>query len=200
MKLGKQLLLMASSVAVFALATPASAIMSVPYGWYLEGNAGSTQLSNKSYPGNTSASGIGGNADIGYKFMPYFATEIGYTLYANTSISNGATGTKAGSDKHYSYDAALKGIVPIVDSGLELFGKLGIDRQNSSLSISSQAAATAIGLGSSTHSANGLYLAAGAQYYFIPELAVNVQWARAQGDSGTGTLDLVGVGISFIFD
>jgi hypothetical protein len=157
-------------------------------------------MAGKSYPGSSSASGIGGNANLGYKFMPYFGAEIGYTLYANTSITDPATGTKAGSDKHYSYDAALRGIVPIVDSGVELFGKLGVGRQNSSVSISNAAAAAAIGLGSSQHSATGLYIAAGAQYYFMPEFAANAQWARSQGNSSTGTLDLVSVGLSFIFD
>ena len=174
--------------------------MSAPYGWYLEGNIGSTYLSNKSYPGNASTSGVGGNANLGYKFMPYFALELGYSRYANTSITNPTTDTKAGWDKHYSYDIAGRGIFPIMESGLELFAKLGVERNASSVSLSNTAAANAIGLASNQHSYTGLYIGGGAQYYFQPELAANVQWQRAQGNSSTGNLDLLSVGVSFLFD
>lgn len=177
----------------------ALAVTSVPYGWYLEGNVGSTELSKKSYPGSSSSSGIGGNADIGYKFMPFFGLEIGYTQYATTSIDD-QFGTQAGKDKHYAYDLAARGILPVYDSGLEAFAKLGVQRISSSLSISNQTAADNIGLGKSSHSQTGVYIAVGGQYYFIPELAVNVQWARAEGSDSTGTLSLLSGGISFIFD
>lgn len=188
---------------LFALGFSASAfaIMSAPNGWYLEANAGSTDLSNKSYPGgNSSSSGVGGNANIGYKFMPYFALEGGYTQYANTSITNSATNTKAGTDKHYSYDLSLRGILPIMTSGFELFAKAGIQRLNSKVSINNSAAAAAIGLGSSHHSTTGIYLGAGGQYYFIPELAVVAQWQTAQGNSETGNMSLLSGGLSFVFD
>src|SRR5437868_3492213 len=79
--------------------------MSVPSGWYLEGNIGGSHLSGKSYPGNSSTSGLAGSVDVGYKFMPYLGTEIGYTHYANTTIKNSA-GTKAATDRFYSYDIA----------------------------------------------------------------------------------------------
>ena len=68
----KYLLATVSGLAALVMSTSAFAIMSAPDGWYLEANAGSTNLSNKSYPGNSSSSGIGGNANLGYKFMPYF--------------------------------------------------------------------------------------------------------------------------------
>lgn len=198
---GKKFLLAVVAGCVFGvLATSASAMMSVPNGWYIEANAGSTNLSNKNYPGSASTSGIGGNANIGYKFMPYFATEIGYSQYANSSIKDISTGTKAGNDKHYAYDLAAKGILPIVDSGFEAFAKVGVTRVGNKMSINSQTAATAIGLSSSSHSDTGIYLGVGGQYYFMPELAVVVQWQRAQGNSSTGTLDLVSGGLSFILD
>ena len=197
---GKRLLLTAvGGIAALSFAMPALAVMSVPYGWYLEANGGSTQLSNKSYPGNASTSGIGGSAALGYKFMPYFSTEVGYSLYATTSVKNGA-GTKAGSDRHYSYDLAFKGILPAYATGLEAFAKLGVGRNVSSQTVQNSAAAAALGYGSSSHSASGLYLAAGAQYYFIPEMAVVAQWARQVGNSNTGNLDLYSLGLSFIFD
>jgi opacity protein-like surface antigen len=199
---GKKIILsaVAALTALTFAAAPAFAVMSVPCGWYLEGSGGSTHLSNISYPGNVSSSGIGGNANLGYKFMPYFAAEMGYTLYANTNIKNGAN-TTAGTVKYYSYDLAGKGILPIAGSGFEAFGKLGVERLNAHVSLNNATAANQIGLTSSQHSATGLYLGAGAQYYFMPEMAVVAEWARAIGSSnGTGTMDLYSLGVSFIFD
>jgi hypothetical protein len=197
---GKRIILAAlGGLAALSFATSASAVMSSPFGWYLEANGGSAKLSNKSYPGSSSSSGIGGNANVGYKFMPYFATEIGYSQYPNTSIKN-SVGTKAGSDKHYSYDLAAKGILPIAASGAEAFAKLGLSHLATSMSISNAAAASAIGLSNTSHSATGLYMAVGAQYYFMPELAVVAQWARAQGNNSTGNEELLSGGVSFIFN
>ncbi|MFZ2316151.1 MAG: outer membrane beta-barrel protein [Gammaproteobacteria bacterium] len=197
--LKKKILLAACGLVAMAMATPALAVMSVPFGWYLEGNVGSSHLSNVNYSGSSSSSGVGGNANLGYKFMPYFAMEAGYTQYANSSIKDN-TGTKAASVKHYSYDLAGRGIFPITDSGFELFAKLGVQRINAKTSISDQTAANNLGISSSQHNTTGLYLGAGGQYYMMPELAVNVQWQRAQGNSNSGTEDLYSVGLSFIFD
>lgn len=197
---GKKLIMTAfSAVTMLSFATPALAVMSVPDGWYVEANVGSTHLSNKTYPGSSSSSGVGGNANIGYKFMPYLGVEIGYTRYANTSIKD-QTGTKAATDKHYSYDIAAKGILPITNSGFEPFAKVGVERVNSHVSINNATAANNIGIGSSQHSATGLYLGAGAQYYFTSEFAAVAQWQRATGSSGTGTMDLLSLGLSFLVD
>lgn len=196
---GKKLLLTTLGLSALFAAMPALAIMSVPYGWYLEGNAGSSHLSNVSYPGSSSSSGIGGNANIGYKFMPFLGVEAGYTQYATTSIDD-ATDTKAASIKHYTYDIAARGILPISTSGFEAFAKLGVMRITSSTSITNSTAAAGLGIASGSSSASGAYLGAGAQYYFIPEMAVNVQWQRAIGNSTTGTEDLISGGLSFIFD
>jgi len=196
---GKKHLLTLAAFGMLSLTSLAHAVVSVPYGWYIDANAGSTHLSNVNYPGSSSSSGLGGNVDVGYKFMPYFGAELGYTLYANSSIKTGA-GTKAATVKHYSYDAAAKGILPISCSGFELFAKVGIDRVVSSNSISNAAAASSIGISSGSHSATGLYLAAGASYFFIPEMAIVVQWARAQGNSSSGNLDLLSGGLTFIID
>lgn len=175
------------------------AVMSLPDGWYLDGNVGSTHLSNKSYPGSASSSGIGGSADMGYKFMPFFGLELGYSRYANTSIKDPSTDTKAGWDKHYSYDLAGKGILPFGQTGAEAIAKLGVGRNASSLSLTNTTAASNIGLGASQHSETNLYMAAGLQYNFVPELGVVVQWARQLGSSSTGNLDLLTAGFSFIF-
>ena len=61
-----------SAVAEGCCVSAPDSCMSAPYGWYAEINLGSTRISNVSYPGKSSSSGIGGNLNLGYKFMPYF--------------------------------------------------------------------------------------------------------------------------------
>jgi len=173
--------------------------MSAPYGWYLEGNIGSTHISDAGYPGSVSSSSIGANANLGYKFMPYFALESGYTQYANTTIKDDASNTKAGKARNYSFYLAGKGIWPIATSSAELFAKIGVNRVNSKVTIQDQAAADNIGLSSGSHSATGLYLGLGGQYYFTPALAANMQWAVANGSNTTGNPSLFSVGMSYIF-
>jgi hypothetical protein len=168
-------------------------------GWYLEANGGSTKLSNKSYNASTSTSGIGYNGNLGYKFMPYFGAEIGYTRYADTKIRNNNSTTVA-YDRHYSYDLAFRGTLPAADTGLEAFAKVGAERVASSISIQNSGGAAALGITSGSHNTTSLYLGGGLQYYFVPELAVVAQWQRAYGNSSTGTMDLLSGGLSFIFD
>lgn len=193
---GKRILL---GLTMFALAAPVLASqMSVPYGWYIEGNAGSSRLSDFSLPGKISSSGIGGNVNLGYKFMPYVGAEIGYSRYSGIGIKN-SVGTKAAEGKIYSYDIAVRGILPVSDSGFEAFAKVGAQRITNRITIDDQAAATQLGIGSGSHSSTGLYLGLGGQYYVMPELAIVVQWQRAKGSSSTGTEDLISAGLSFIF-
>jgi hypothetical protein len=177
---------------------PAYAIMSIPNGWYLEANGGVNSMSGKSYPGSTSRSAGAANGNIGYKFIPYFALEAGYSYYAETTIKDSA-GTKAAFDKHYSFDLAGKGIIPFSDTGFELFAKLGAARISSKVTVKDPTAAASIGIGANSHNTTGIYLGAGGQYYVMPEMAIVLQWQRATGNSNTGTFDLYTAGLNFIF-
>ncbi|TAK73721.1 MAG: porin family protein [Gammaproteobacteria bacterium] len=196
----RPLLLAIAGLTSLFISIPAFAVMSAPYGWYLEANGGSTNMSNTSYPGNVSTSGFGGNADLGYKFMPYFGIEIGYTRYANTIIKEPNNSATAANVENFSYDLAAKAILPIATSGFEAFAKGGVGRTNADVSVSDTASANALGLSDSNHSATGAYIALGGQWYFMQELAFVAQWARATGDSTTGTMDLYSLGLSFIID
>lgn len=173
--------------------------MSAPFGWYLELNIGSTHVSNVSYPGKSSTSGLGGNLNVGYKFMPYFALEAGYTRYASTTLTDPSTDTKAANIKHYSWDLAARGILPMSYSGFELFAKLGVQRNSADVSIDDTQAAANIGVGSTNHRDTALYMGAGAQYYFWPEFAGVLQWQRAEGNGNVGVLDLYSIGFSYLF-
>lgn len=196
---GKKLFSFVTGFLFLGLSIPAVAAVSAPYGWYLEGNVGSTRSTNTNYNGTMRTAGIGYNVNIGYKFMPYIATEMGYTLYSDGTIKN-AAGNKAANVRNYSYDLALRGILPVAASGFELFAKIGVERVNAKVGVSDSTVANAIGVANSNNNATGLYYGVGAQYYVMPELAFNVQWARASGDTKTGNLSLLSGGFSFIFD
>lgn len=194
--------LMTIGMASFLVWSNASAFVSTPFGWYLEANGGATKITNEDNDyvgGSSSTSGFGGSGVVGYKFMPYFAGEAGYMRFANTDIE-APGGTGAGTTKRYSIYLAAKGILPVYDTGMEFFGKLGVQRLKSCTEIDDETAAAAIGLSNSSHSKTGVFVGLGGQYYFMPELAMVVQWARAQGNNATGTADLFSIGASYIFE
>lgn len=191
----------ATSITLLAVAsTPALAAMSAASGWYLEVTGGGSKQQNDSN-GSLSSKNVGmaGNGAIGYKFMPYVAGEAGYTQYSRVDLKSG--GTLALKNRPYDYHAAIKGIIPIGNSGFEPFAKVGVARLKTKYQVKDSDAVLAAGASSSDKSSTGYYLGAGAQYYFMPELAVVAQWARAHGNSdATGSMDLYSVGLSFIFD
>ena len=120
--------------------------------------------------------------------------ESGYTHYFPSNISNGP---KIGQDSHYSYHLSSKVTLPISDSSVDAFGKLGIARVNSHVQITNPALAG--GLTAGTTNVTGLYMALGLEYYYAPGMALNVQWARAHGTSQTGDLNLYAAGLSYNF-
>lgn len=179
----------------------AIAAMPVPTGWYVDGNVGSSRLSNANFGSGTSSStsGLGYNINGGFKFMPYFAAEVGATKYANTSIK--ASGVGVAKDTNYSYDLTGKAILPIVDSGVDLFAKLGIMRLNSHITTSNAAyiSQNSIDVNLGTHMVTGAYIGVGGDYNISQNLAALVQWQRAKGNSTTGYADLYSIGIGYNF-
>lgn len=199
----KGIRLISLAIACIALgsASLVFAAVSVPSGWYVEGNIGTTRVSNVTYsPGaSVTSAGLGGNIDAGYKFIPYFATEIGYSKYADAKIKNPA-GTQGATAKNTALDITAKGILPIVNTSVQFFAKLGLAYARSDVSISdATAASTMPGLQTGTHKTASAYLGAGLDYSISPNFPVNFQWQRAQGDNRTGALDLYSVGLAYIF-
>jgi hypothetical protein len=192
-----------ATFAFFSISAPVWAACSLPKGFYLEYNWGATRSMGKSYPGVTTIdnSGTGWNGTMGYKFMPYVALEGGYTRYADARLQN-SEGTTAARDQHYGVDVAVKGIYPIMATGLEVFAKLGVDRLVSSIGYVDAAAAAVDSLTFDTeaHSAMGLYLGGGVYYAATKSLGFNMQYERANGNSSTGNMDLISIGISYIVD
>ena len=175
----------------------AEAAFPPPQGWYIEGNGGYSTVTSKSYNvPNARRSGTGWNINVGYKLTTFFSAEAGYTHYFPTRLYNGP---KLGEDKHYSYDLSAKAILPISDSSVDAFGKLGIARVHSDINITNQSLASGLNLTAGAQNVTGLYMAFGLEYYFAPSMAANIQWARAHGNSQTGDLNLYAVGLSYNF-
>lgn len=85
-------------------------------GAYIEGNIGTLYASTHFWGVNYTYFGsVGANANVGYLFNRYFATEMGYTNYtlSRDSLNN--------------VDVALKGILPftIQNHDVSLFAKVG---------------------------------------------------------------------------
>lgn len=195
----KIIVLAVASAAVVSVVTTASAAVPIPFGWYVEGNVGVTQLSHTSYGSGSSVTskGAGYNINGGYKFSPFFAGEVGVTRYANGTIKN--AGTTAATTKQNSADLAGKGILPITDTGFELFAKVGIAWVRTKMKISNAGAANGLTLPSGTTSTSNLFIGLGGDYSITPNLPVNIQWQRARGNNKTGTLDLYSIGLSYTF-
>lgn len=155
--------------------------------WYTDLNGGYGAV-HKSYAGKSWLTKAGWSIASGYRFLRNMAAEVCFTHYPNVDVNINGVSAK---DTHYSYDIAAKGILPIFCcSGFELFGKLGAGKLNSSTKGS--------GI-HSNHYVRSYYFAAGASYYFLPTFSLNVQAARATGDSQTGSFNLYTIGLSSLF-
>lgn len=199
MKKIKIMTLITASVTAMSAFTAAKAVAPLPTAWYVEANGGNSRVSNASYATGSSMtnSGIGGNINAGYKFIPFFAAEIGYTKYADTSSK--ISGNKVATASYYSYDTAAKAILPVGDTGAEVFAKLGAAYLHSNVKSTTFATNNGIPVSTGTNNATGYYFGLGGEYYFTPSLAANLQWQRAKGNNKTGTLDLYSIGLSYLF-
>ena len=161
------------------ICTSAMAVAPLPSGWYLEANGGGSRVTNANYAAGASlsSSGLGWNANGGYKFSPFFAGEVGYTQYANASSK--VNSVKIANTSYYSYDIAGKGILPIGDTGAELFAKLGAAHlhSNTKATNTSYASTNGIVVSTGTSNANGYYFGLGADasdfVSIVPELQLS---------------------------
>lgn len=197
MRVNKILILAAASVAAFSVTASAVAAVAVPFGWYVEGNIGQSRTSGVTYASGSSVhnTGFGWNVNLGYKFMPYFAAEVGYTGYAQTTAK--ALGLTIARDSHHSYDIAGKGIIPITDSGFDIFAKLGLARSQSHVTAPNTVSGYTVSTG--TNRSTNLYFGLGGDYALTPNLLGNLQWARSRSNSSIGNLDLYSIGLGFTF-
>ena len=190
----------ASSLVALLAATAAHAATPYPFGWYVEGNVGKSVSSDKTYPGRVTNTGFGWNLNGGYKFNEYIAGEVGFTRYAQT-YAKGPNHNTFETDNHYSYDLAGKLMLPIMHTGLDIFGKLGLGRLNSYTELTNPGVANAnhYVVNTGVHSHNVVYFGGGAEFAILANLLANAQWERAKGTHQTGDQDLYSLGLAFIF-
>ena len=173
-KLVKTLLLLSFTFSMSFIALPSFAAKPKDSGIYVEGNAGWGKVN---IIGAGSNQGFSGSLNLGYQLNPYFAIEGGFTLQP-----------KVIQDSYYG-DLAIKGILPIGDTGLDIFGKVG--------------GAVAHAIGSSGFNANtGVvgFFGTGASYWLTENLAVTTQ-ATATTRSGNSIPAMYNVtgGIRILF-
>lgn len=162
-----------SAVAMLGMAGFAWADIPLAKGPYAEGNIGIVNQGTNS-TSSTWYEFWGANVNVGYKFIPFAAAELGYTTYGTSQ--NTFTGANA-------VDLTSKIMIPFQEMGLDIFGKLGIAVVNSQSNLN-------------------LYYGFGGEYAFNPNSMFVVQWAQANNSNnsnGTGNLWLFSVGINFIF-
>lgn len=166
----------AATFVVATLTNIAFADVPVARGSYADVNVGYSKIVNSDVMDDVS--GLGFNFNLGYKMMPFFAVEIGYTTYGASKSS--FTGANA-------IDAAIKGILPFPEVGIELFAKLGPDYVNNSKVPDDV-----------SPNATNVYYALGGAYAMNPHMELVVQWSQAAGNSNTGNFQLLSIGASYI--
>lgn len=166
---------MALTMALIAINSQAFADTPIAKGSYADINIGYSKITDLD---TSDVTGLGLNVNLGYKFMPFFGLEIGYTTYgASNSSFTGAN----------TFDAAIKGIVPFQEVGLELYAKVGpayIQNSNSD---------------NGSDGITNIYYGFGGAYALTPTMLLTVQWTEAVGNSDTGNLQLLSIGVAYLF-
>jgi hypothetical protein len=190
-----------TSMLMMGFLSSANASMPLPVGWYLEGNVGQANVSNITYASNSTnnTTGIAMNANVGYKFMPFFAFEGGYSTYGNTNAES--YNTKVAKATTQTYDIAGKVMLPIQNSGFEFLAKLGLGRTRTHVTNANPGYATANGItvDAGTDISTSVIYGIGGEYAFSPNFLVNAQWMRADGGTRTGNLDAYLIGVDYLF-
>lgn len=165
-------------------------------GFYIGASIGESRVHDKKTPGlNDSVTqiGPGWSADLGYRFIEFYkvvlAAELGYTQYYHSSENT--PGVNVATTEHFGSYAALVGQYPLFYN-LSILGKLGVAYSYAKKVF------TASGASKSANTYSGYY-GLGVAYNVTPQAALNLQWARAHGNSRTGSNDLTSLGIIYSF-
>lgn len=169
----------------------AFAVQEINSGFYVGINLGYGKM-KETISGSTfnKTTGFGGRVDVGYKFVPTFATEFGFSMFRNGRFSNGVTTTN-----NFLLDLALKAILPF-KNGFSVFGKVGpavlnhkYDDPNGVLTDKR----------AGTHMKPTIFGAIGASYSFTPNIALNGQVAAtAKNGKNAPATFLATAGITYI--
>lgn len=166
-----------AAVVVATISNMVLADVPVARGSYADVNSGYSKIVDAE--GADNVTGLGFNVNLGYKLMPFFGIEAGYTTYGASKSS--FTGANA-------IDAVIKGILPFQEVGVELFAKLGPVYVNNSK----------VPDGISPNATN-VYYALGGAYAMSSNMLITLQWSQANGNSNTGNFQLLSIGASYLF-
>jgi hypothetical protein len=146
----------------------------VPRGWYADGSVGITNTNTSSDDDDDkgSSTALGYNINVGYKFIPFFGVEAGYTSYGTSSSS--FTG-------NHAIDLVAKAIIPFPEVGAEIYAKLG------GAQVYPQG----------DDNGTGLFYGFGADYWILPHMSILIQWTQAK-TNGAGPLNLFSAGVGFL--
>ena len=174
-------------------------------------NSGPTNGDIDSAFGNQGIAGTSSSVDndktrwglnLGYRFHPNWAAELGYREFGKFAYSTNAPGgTINGAYKTNAWSLSGLYLYPIPSSGFSLYGKLGLARTDTSLSVDSQSP----GLTASGASGNrtGWLAGLGGTYDFARNWYARAGWDHYDrvGDSNTGRTDIdsfsLGIGLRF---
>lgn len=160
-----------AGLVLFGVTSFVFADVPVAKGPYIEGNIGLTNTNQS----DSSSNALGFNINLGYKFIPFFAGEFGYTSYGASQSS--FTGSHA-------FDLAAKGIVPFQEAGFALFAKLGAAHVTTS--------------GDDSDNNTNIYFGFGGEYALKPTMLIVLQWTQANTHS-SDDLQLLSIGASYLF-
>lgn len=165
----------------------ALAVESKESGLYLNGNLGYGKV-NEDVTGSTESdnTGFASNINFGYKLNRNLALEAGFSKYPDESFGSGIEGSE-----NYSVELDAKLILPIQQSGFELFGKLGAAAVHHKL----EGPVTDAG----THTEPAAYVGAGASYSFTEKNAIVVQATATSENDPVPAMYLTTVGFMHTF-
>lgn len=177
---------------------PSTGIQSVASGFYIEVNPGWSSVVPTIEPEDlydVDRNGFGFNVNVGYKIVPNFAIEGGYTYYGDVKVRGNNKNPLGSSDafdvKDYGFDVAAKVMIPL-KLGFGVFGKVGVSWVRSRITDPG-----VFSNGGNTDNLTSVYYGAGVDYAIHPNLLVNFQWNRAEGKNDIKRLRLVSVGIAY---
>lgn len=150
-------------------------------------------------------------ANLGYNFTPFFGAEMDITYWGQQDLSSFAnnvttqTGQWNGKLENYSYGLNGVGYLPLTETKINLFAKLGIAMLHSEITVSDPQGSIFFNPGSYTTSSNepGLIYGAGAQYQFNKYIAGQLEWKGITrfSDSRISNIhyNLVAIGLRYSF-
>lgn len=128
----KQFLLTSAASVLLLFSLNSFAAKIADKGVYLEANAGYAKVNETvEFATDNKNTGFGWNVNLGYKFTPYLAAELGFYGYPNEDFTIYDYSLAKGKN-NYAVAVAGKGIVPLGDY-VSLFAKLGVGLANHEL-------------------------------------------------------------------